>query len=291
MRRFAGWLLLVAACAAPGEETDERDAERKALYRAWSSGREEYRAVTMRFEGDPELARLWAEDLVVVMVASYRVDGVAAIGERYGRFERARRGLLAMGAAAVEPLVEMVLVGNDVSAKLATDLLVEGGERSAAPILAGALGGAPQRSRFRAVTALAGLAWGGEGEAGVVDRLVAVLEGDPAWICRAQAARSIVARADAAGEIVRLRGVLSRGLVDPERGVQDACCGALAQMGDARAVPALVNHLERLVRAGAGLDRLGAAQAALRRLTRTRRDLLPSEWRRLWAKSWESRGT
>ncbi len=291
MRRLAGWVVLVAACVAPAQDTDERSADRQALFRAWSVGPEEYRAAAARMDWDQEMAQLWAEDMVVVMVASYRAEGVAAIGEQGGRFERARRELKAMGALAVEPLVEMVLVGNDVGAKLATDLLTEGGERSAASLLAGALDGAPQRSRLRAVTALAGLAYAGEGEAGVVDRLVAVLSGDPAWICRVQAARSLVSRADAAGEVVRVCGALSRGLVDPEPSVQIACCRALAELGDEQVVPALINHLERLVYSGAGLDRLRAVQAALGELTRSSRsDLTPAEWREVWVGRRESRG-
>jgi len=290
MRCLAAWLLLLAACGAPGEGQGTRSVEREALYRAWTRGTEEFRAEAVRLEGDEELARLWAEDLVVVMVASYHADGVVAIGEEHGRFERSRRELGAMGAVAVEPLVEMVLVGNDVGAKLSSDLLVEGGQRSAAPLLARALGGAPQRSRLRALTALAGLAFAGPGEGDVMDRLVAVLGQDPEWICRAQAAKSLVARADASGELLRVRGALARGLGDPDPGVQDACCLGLEELGDSRAVPALINHLERLVRRGAGLDHLRKAQASLRSLTRTRRDLVPAAWRQLWITRGESKG-
>ena len=291
LSRLVGAAALVAACAAPAEVVGARSVERKALFVAWIAGPEEFNAQADRLGEDAELSLLWAEDLVLVMVASYRGDGVAAIGEQQGRFERARRALLGMGEVAVEPLVELVLVGNDVGAKLASDLLIEGRERRAAPLLAKALGGSPGRSRLRALTALAGLSYAGEGaEGAVIDRLVSVLREDSAWICRAQAAASLVARADAAGAVERVRGALTRGLGDSELKVQGACCGALRQLGDAQAVPALINHLERLVRSGAGLDHLRAAQAALMGLSGTRRELSPAQWRALSISDLESKG-
>ena len=288
---LVGAAALVAACAAPKEDVGARGAARKALFAAWVAGPDAFNAEAGRLEEDVELSRLWAEDLVLVMVASYRGDGVAAIGEQHGRFERARSALLGMGDVAVKPLVELVLVGNDVGAKLASDLLIEGRERGAAPLLARAMGGSPPRSRLRALTALAGLSYAGEGAEGpVLDRLMSVLAEDSAWICRAQAASSLVARADAAGAVERVRGALTRGLGDPELKVQGACCAALRQLGDVRAVPALINHLERLVRSGAGLDHLRAAQAALMGLSGTRRELSPSEWRALSLTDRESKG-
>ncbi len=288
---LVGAAVFVAACAAPAEVVDERSVERNALYAAWAAGPEAFEDQAERLEEDAELARLWAEDLVLVMVASYRGDGVAAIGEQHGRFERARRALLEMGDVAVEPLVELVLVGNDVGGKLASDLLIEGGERSAAPMLAKALGGSPTRSRLRGLTALAGLRYAGEGAEDVVmERLYSTLDRDSAWICRAQAASSLVARADAAGAVERVRGALMRGLGDPEFKVQGACCAALTQLGDVRAVPALINHLERLVREGAGLVHLRATQAALMELTGTRRALSPAEWRALSLNQREFKG-
>jgi hypothetical protein len=281
--------LALAACAGLEEDVDVRGPERRELYAAWVGGHEMFRVEAGRIAADSELERLWAEDLVVILVASYSADGVAAIGERHGRFERARRELIALGEVAVVPLVEMVLVGNNLGAKLATDLLADGEQRSAAAILSRAMGGAPERARMRALQALEVLSWAGEAEDAVVERLIAVLLRDPAWVCRAQAAQCLVARADAAGAVVRVRGALSQGLVDPEEAVVDAACGALLELGDVEAVPALVNHLERLVREGAGLDRLRSGQAALKGLTGTRRALAPAQWRTLWAEQREFR--
>ena len=291
LRLLLGAAALVAACAAPTEVADERSVERRELFAAWSTGPSQFKAQAERLEEDAELARLWAEDLVVVMIASYRGDGVAAIGEQHGSFERARRALLEMGDVAVGPLVELVLVGNEVGAKLASDLLIEGGERSAASMLAGAMGGAPTRARLRGLTALAGLSYAGAGaEEAVLERLYSTLDEDLDWICRAQAATSLVARADAAGAVERVRGALTRGLGDSEFKVQGACCVALRQLGDVRAVPALINYLDRLVRRGAGLDQLRAAQGALMGLTGTRRELAPAEWRALSFNQRESKG-
>ena len=90
------------------------------------------------------------------------------------------------------------------------------------------------------------------------------------------------------GAIARVRAALSRGLGDPDEGVQDACCVPLMEIGDSAAVPALINHLERLVRSGAGLGRLRAVQTSLKRLTRTSVDLT-SGWRGLWSELRDSR--
>jgi len=285
-----GAIAFFAACVAPAEVVDERNEERQSLYAAWSAGPLEFKTQAERLDGDAELSRLWAEDLVVVMVASYRAEGVAAIGERSGRFERACRDLIGLGDLAVEPLVELVLVGNDVGAKLASNLLAEGGERTAAPMLASALGGAPTRSRLRGLAALAGLRYAGTDEGAVQEQLFSALGDDPMWICRAQAASSLVARADAAGNVARVRVALSRGLGDSELRVQDACCRGLEELGDAGAVPALINHLERLVHMGSGLDHLRAAQAALMGLTGTRQELAPSAWRELSFKLGDTKG-
>ena len=283
--------LLQSACTTPPATPDARSEERRELFAAWIAGPAEFRAEAARIQGDPELARLWAEDLVLVMIASYRGDGVAALGEQHGRFERARGSLLELGGVAVEPLVELVLVGDDVGAKLATDLLVEGRERGAASMLASALSGSPSRSRLRGVTALAQLSYAGaEDEGAVIERLISALLQDPAWTCRAQAAVSLVARADAAGAIPRVCGALSRGLGDPDTEVQSACCRGLAELGDAVAVPALINHLERLVRSGAGLKHLRTAQSALATLTGSPGERSPVEWRALMARGQDSKG-
>ena len=56
---------------------------------------------------------------------------------------------------------------------------------------------------------------------------------------------------------------------------------ALADLGDASAVPALIRALERAAVAG-DLPALRGAQSALRELTKTPRDLDPEEWWKLW---------
>ena len=289
MRRFSILLMLASACAAPSEAPSKRSEERRTLFSAWSEGGAEFEAASLVLVDDSELRRLWAEDLVLVMVASYRSGGVTAPGQLNGRFERAQRALLELGDVAVEPLVAMVLLGNEIGAQLALDVLVEGGERSAAPILAGAMRGAAPSARARAVNGLGELAFAGEREAEVLGSLESVLSSDPVWVCRASAAQSLCHRADRAGAVLRVRRALSRGLGDVDEGVQDACCAGLRELGDEGAVPALINHLERIVRSGGGLQRLREAQAALRYLTRTEQDLVPRAWRAVWTELRDSR--
>ena len=296
MVRLVSLLLVAAGCAGPdsspsgsSRDLSERSAERGALLSAWSGGAAEFETISKELLVDEELARLWAEDLVVVMVASYRSEGVAAPGQLNGSFERARRALLELGDLAVEPLVTMVLIGSEIGAHLALDTLVEGRERRAAPVLAGAMSAAAPSGRARAAGGLGALAFSAEQEGEVLRALEQVLFNDPIWVCRAQAARSLRARADRAGAILRVRTSLSRGLGDVDEGVQDACCLGLGGLGDQAAVPALINHLERLVRAGGGLNRLRAAQAALKSLTRTEQDLSPRQWRARWAELRDSR--
>ena len=289
-------LLFVSGCAGTSSKLSsstqglsERSAERRALFSAWNEGAVEFELASSGLLEDEELARLWAEDLVLVMVASYRSVGVTAPGQLNGNFERAQRALLELAELAVEPLVTMVLIGNEIAAHLALDTLVEGRERSAAPVLAGAMSGAAPSARARAASGLGALAFSAEREGEVLGALEQVLLNDPVWVCRAQAARSLQARADRAGAILRVRSALSRGLGDVDEGVQDACCLGLQRLGDQAATPALINHLERLVRAGGGLNRLRAAQAALKSLTRTEQDLSPRQWRARWAELRDSR--
>jgi HEAT repeat protein len=289
MLRFSLLLMLASACAAPSQAPSKRSEERRALFSAWSEGRAEFEAASIALVDDSELRRLWAEDLVLVMVASYRSGGVTAPGQLNGRFERAQRALLELGEVAVEPLVARVLLGNEIGARLALDILVEGGERSAAPILAGVMSGAAPSARARAASRLGELAFAGEQEAEVLASLESVLSSDPVWVCRAGAARSLCHRADKAGAVLRVRRALSRGLGDVDEGVQDACCAGLRELGDEEAVPALINHLERIVRLGGGLDRLREAQAALKYLTGTEQDLVPRAWRAVWAELRDSR--
>ncbi|MDE0892247.1 MAG: HEAT repeat domain-containing protein [Planctomycetota bacterium] len=289
MRRLFLLIALTSACAGAGQAPSERADERRALFSAWSEGPEPFKLASIGLEEDPGLARLWAEDLVVVMVASYRSQGVSSIGQLNGRFERARWGLLELGEVAVEPLVEMLLLGNEIGAHLALETLIEGRERSAAPLLAAVMSGAPASARARAASALGELAFAGEREDEVFERLESVLRDDPMWVCRVNAARSLRSRADRAGAVRRVRGALTSGLGDADEEVRDACCIALAELGDRAAVPALINHLERVVRQGSGLGRLRNVQAALRWLTKTKQDLAPRAWRRVWLELQDSR--
>ena len=289
MRRLSLFLMLASACAGPSQAPSKRSEDRRALFSAWSEGGAEFEAASLELVQDEELTRLWAEDLVLVRVASYRSGGVAALGQQNGRFERAQDALLELGEVAVEPLVAMVLLGNEIGGRLALDTLIEGRERSAAPILASTMSGAAPGARARAASGLGELAFAGEQEVEVLEGLESVLSSDPIWVCRAKAAKSLCDRADRAGAVLRVRGALARSLGDVDEGVQDACCAGLRELGDQGAVPALVNHLERLVRLGAGLQRLREAQAALKSLTRTEQDLVPRAWRAVWAELRDSR--
>jgi hypothetical protein len=98
MLRLFSLLLFVSGCAgtgagpsSPSQDLSEKSAERRALFSAWSEGAAEFEVASKGLIADEELARLWAEDLVLVMVASYRSVGVTAPGQLNGSFERARR--------------------------------------------------------------------------------------------------------------------------------------------------------------------------------------------------------
>ena len=100
-------LLFVSGCAgtsselsSPAQGLSERSAERRALFSAWNEGAVEFELASSGLLEDEELARLWAEDLVLVMVASYRSVGVTAPGQLNGNFERAQRALLELAELA-----------------------------------------------------------------------------------------------------------------------------------------------------------------------------------------------
>jgi HEAT repeat protein len=102
---------------------------------------------------------------------------------------------------------------------------------------------------------------------------------------RAQAARSLGARAARRSGKGRAGAVLGRALSDVDVEVQKAALLALVALDEPSAVPLLIRRLERAVREG-DLAALRTTQTALKRLLGETRDLDPNEW---W-KRWSERG-
>lgn len=243
---------------------------------AWELERE-------RVLADPALGRFVVDNLVREMVSSYDRSRLARAGERAGPFERAQSELVELAPISTPVLVELVGVRDGIVSFLGADLLARIGAPALRPLLA-KLGDAQPEVRRRAAELYARLppGAGSAEEAQVGEALARLVEKDPAWIVRAQAARSVGARGARGTHKGFAAGVLARALADADASVVESAANALRELAEPRAVPLLIDALERSLAAG----QLGAARAAqetLRALTGQKRDLLPQEWRRWWA--------
>jgi len=281
MKRAAILLLALAAagCTAGGggksgasarmvkpAELPERQRE---VLEAWKVGGEAWANQRAAIESDPELARFLVDNLVVQMVRSFDRSALGSAVRPESPFSRAQAELIRLPGSSVPVLVELLLVGDDIVAFLAADTLKHIGAAAVDPVAA-KLGAAQPELRRRVVELLEALP-----ESPTDER-------DDAWIVRAQAVRSLGARAARRTQKGFAAAVLARALADPDPEVQKTALEALAVLGDSTAVPALIRRLERAANEG-DLPALHAAQAALRRLTGEQRDLDPEDWWKRWS--------
>ncbi len=293
MKRAAILLLALAAagCTAGGggksgasarmvkpAELPERQRE---VLEAWKVGGEAWANQRAAIESDPELARFLVDNLVVQMVRSFDRSALGSAVRPESPFSRAQAELIRLPGSSVPVLVELLLVGDDIVAFLAADTLKHIGAAAVDPVAA-KLGAAQPELRRRVVELLEALPESPTDEPAILGRLGRIAERDDAWIVRAQAVRSLGARAARRTQKGFAAAVLARALADPDPEVQKTALEALAVLGDSTAVPALIRRLERAANEG-DLPALHAAQAALRRLTGEQRDLDPEDWWKRWS--------
>ncbi|HEV8111655.1 MAG TPA: HEAT repeat domain-containing protein [Planctomycetota bacterium] len=298
MRLFPAPMLAIAlvlgACASDGSrkssagakmvKAEELPPEHRAVLEAWRAGGAAWEIERERVRGDAELTRFLVDNLVVQMVRSFDRSAIGSAVHPDSPFTRAQAELALFPETSVPVLVELLLVHDDIVAFLAADTLKRIGVATVDPV-AKKLGAPEPELRRRVVELLEALPDSPSNEQALEDELARLVEHDGAWIVRAQAARSLGARAARRSGKGRAGAVLGRALSDVDVEVQKAALLALVALDEPSAVPLLIRRLERAVREG-DLAALRTTQTALKRLLGETRDLDPNEW---W-KRWSERG-
>lgn len=284
--RWASLLLLAACAASDGGSTarmrsvEELPEAHRETWVAWVERDPRWPELRERALADEELTAFLVDNLARVMLKSYRSGEIAGVHDpEVGPFERARAELLRLGAPAVPTLAELMAIGDGTAAYLCRDLLVEIG-RPAIDYAVGLLERESATARARAAQVLAHLPHAGDGEAAVQAALACRADEDE-WQVREQAVIALGHRGARDARTDRVLGPLSRALADEDPAVARAAAAALTRCGDPRAVPALMNFLQRAHR-DADLVSYQAGQQALQALTGTSRPRTPREWRDLW---------
>ena len=281
-------VLLAAGCTVPAEEptpvlrasSQLPEAERQLL-EAWRSRGSDWPLVREQALEDPRLASFLVDNALLDLIRAWQ-RGEFTFTEA-GGYEEVRAEVLALGAAAAPSVAALLGLGNGYGPAIASDVLLRLGPAGARALLAEV---APDRSalvRGQALDLLGGFApLGADLEAQVRTAAIDALARDPEWIVRERAARTLARRAAGGrqGEDATLDavGALSRGLRDADPAVVRAAAVGLGLVGDRRAVPALVNHLERVLR-GDDLAAARAAQRGLETLTGATGPRTPAQWR------------
>lgn len=264
----------------PIERLPERE---RAALEAWRAGESAWLESRDTFVHDPALAAFLVDNLVVVLVRSYDSGHVPREGVPVRPFERARAELVRLPEFSGPVLAELLVVGDGVVAYLATDVLRRLPGGVAAPAVAERLTAERVEQRRRAADVLERLQDAGTAEHGVQASLARLLVSDPEMIVRAQAARALGARAGrgVVAEPTRLAALdaLSRALSDHDPDVRASAAVGLAELGDVRAVPALVQALGRALQGTADRTEVRALQTTLRRLTGEPQDQDLAGWR------------
>jgi len=236
---------------------------------------------------DPSLTRFLVENLMVELLAAWQAGSFTRRGSsESGRYEVIRRELWQIGAPVAEPMAELMAMGNGQGPAIAGDVLEGLGPAGVQAVSNHLLRTDGWSARGRAVELLARLPHGAEFEAEVQERLVELLHSDPEWIVRKHCALTLAQRSrrlGGAGAVTsdRALGALSRALVDPDPAVAKAAAVGLGSLGDVRAVPALINHLERILRS-TDLSHTRSVYRSLSDLTGMRDLRGTTAWRDWW---------
>ncbi len=263
----------------------ELPAPEREVWERYQAGGPDWEAERARVLADAQLSRFLVDNLLREMIRSYDHSRLSRPGEQPGPFERAGAELVLCAARSTPALAEMLALHDGVLAFLAADLLARIGAQALDPVCA-KLGHDEPEVRRRAAELLGRLPHAGDAEPRVEQSLGERAEHDTAWIVRAQAAGALGARAAQHTHKGYAAGVLARCLGDADSAVVESAAKALRVLAEPRAIPILIDALER--NAGRGdLAALRATQAALRELSGQQRDRTPEEWRSWWREAGE----
>lgn len=286
-------LLLCAACSTPrsgsqgGEivrpealPTNEREA-----WELYHAGGAKWELERERVLADPNLSRFLVDNLVREMVKSYDRSRLAHTGEQQGPFERACDELVLLQKHSIPVLAEMLGLRDGIVAFLASELLVRIGAPANEPVR-NKLDDPTPEVRRRASELLGRLPPAGEREVALEEHLGRIAQNDKAWIVRAQAAQALGARGSRHTHKGYAAGVLARCLSDADPAVSESAAKGLLTLAEPRAIPFLIDALERNSARG-DLAALRTTQEALRGLSGEKQDRGPEEWRAWWRETGE----
>lgn len=293
---FLALCALLGACGATGGSSpaprseavvrpDVLPAANQRVIEAWKKGGAAWELEREEILRDPELARFAVDNLFLSMVQAYERSRLSNVVRGAGPFERAQDELVALSEHSTPVLAQLLSVRDGIVSFLAAQTLERIGASATPAVLPFADDGVAE-TRRRALELLGRLPLATD-EPRVLERVGKHVAEDPEWIVRAQAARTLGARAALATSGGRtpsvgyVTGVLVRALADPDATVAGAAATALGDLADPRAIPKLVDGLERAGAAGRPIV-VEALQASLARLAGdpVRRD--PAAWRVWW---------
>jgi HEAT repeat protein len=275
--------LLTAACSStpPRERlTFEQleEAQREGIEAIREGGERWERTVAAAAEDD-RLALFLAENLAVELVRLYERGALSRAGSDASPYERVRRAIGQLGPPAHDLLASMVAEGDDVVAGCGIDALVPLGPVAVEQALRLSTDGRDlvRRRAFELIGRL------GPASPADEDRIAtclrrAVVE-DASWVVRAEAARAAGRRAGDHVPRDRYVSLLLHALADADPTVLGRAADGLANFGDPRAVPGLVEALSRVDGQIGAHDRV---QRALKTLLGEPRNLSRDQWWQVW---------
>lgn len=281
-------LLLLAGCSTPRSSSQGGEivrpealpANEREVWELYHSGGAKWELERERVLADPNLARFLVDNLVREMVKSYDRSRLAHTGEQRGPFERACDELVLLEKHSTPVLAEMLGLRDGIVSFLAAELLVRIGAPANEPVRA-KLDDPEAEVRRRAAELLGRLPPAGEAEVALEEHLGRLAQGDKAWIVRAQAAQALGARGSRHTHKGYAAGVLARCLSDTDPAVSESAAKGLLALAEPRAIPFLIDALERNSARG-DVAALRTTQEALRGLSGEKRDRSCEEWRAWW---------
>ena len=270
------------ASGGAGERPAEIPAAHRELWQAWTTEAPDWPARREQFLRDQALTRFFVENLTRELVQAYLGGELSRAHDgTSGRYDRARAELIVLGEHAVPTVSELMVLGDGSVALVCAELLEDIGA-GAVPYVAGLLEREDAPARRRAALLLADLPRTPAVEAEVQESLAACLREDADWAVRAASARALSIRGARSLDLAPSRSALSAALADPDEAVSSAAAAGLGRLGDRKAIPALINHLERSERR-ADLQGVRSCLGALRQLSGASEPRYPAEWRE-WLK-------
>ncbi|MEO0652804.1 MAG: HEAT repeat domain-containing protein [Planctomycetota bacterium] len=263
-----GWLALLlsglSACASTGPDRvalDQLPDAHRELLDAYREERDDWPSLRAAAAEDPALAAFLVDNFAASMVQSFQASRIGSLQAPDSPFRRAQNELVALGAHSTPLLVEMVASDDAILAHLGAETLVRIGDDAAASSLL-LLDHPRPEVRRRGAELLGALPGPNGDELTLLAALARVAREDESWAVRAQAVRSMGARANFLPRTGALIQALSQATQDPDSTVAGEAARALGALGEVRAAPALIALVERAV-AEADVKLHRAAQESL----------------------------